>query len=105
MPTAMAAIVAPVPRPSRRKRSISFTSSGAYQPTGPVDRPRRGGLLFPSLLGRPDPAGRPLERELALVGERLEHVVADARRGLVLAALELRRPECQRAVEGLRRGR
>ncbi len=45
----------------------------------------------PSLLGRPDPAGRlRLNCELALVGERLEHVVADARRGLVLAALELR---------------
>ena len=35
-PTAIAAIVAPVPRPSRRKRSISFTSFPGNQPTGPA---------------------------------------------------------------------
>ena len=80
MPTAMAAIVAPVPRPSRRKRRISFTSpredhaDGAGQSTGPVGWNRS---LAPSAAERSDPAGRPLELELALVGERLEHVVAD----------------------------
>jgi hypothetical protein len=35
IPTAMAAIVAPVPRPSRRKRRVSFISSRADQSTGP----------------------------------------------------------------------
>ena len=49
-----------------------------------------------------DPAGGPLEHELALVCERLEHVVADRRRILVLAALELRRSERERAAERLR---
>src|SRR5512143_2961138 len=103
-PSAMAAIVAPVPRPSRRKRRVSFTSSPVGQPTGPESTGPVGWrlLLSGALLGRPDPAGRLRELELPLVGERLEHVVADARRGLVLAALELRRPERQRAAERLR---
>ena len=91
-PTAMAAIVAPVPRPRSRKRSVSFTSSGiSADGAGQSARRLRWSDRYSStdLLGRPDPAGRPRERELALVGERLEHVVADRRRVLVLAALEL----------------
>src|SRR5262245_25124745 len=67
--------------------------------TGPTSRSIVGLAV---LLGWPDPAGRPLELELALVGEGLERVVADSRRGLVLAALQLRRPERERPPERLR---
>src|SRR5262245_1761998 len=103
MPTAIAAIVAPVPRPSRRKRRISFTAPLEYHATGPAwSTGPVGGSRDPSARKRPDPAGCPLELELALVRERLEHVVADRRSVLVLAALELRRAERERPLERLR---
>ena len=48
MPTAIAAIVAPVPRPSRRKRSVSFTSSSweSADGAGVEPAPSDGGSSF-----------------------------------------------------------
>ena len=69
-----------------------------------LDRPRRtqGRRSSSRYLGGPIQPDALVNWNLPCVGERLEHVVADARRGLVLAALELRRPERERALERLR---
>ena len=60
MATAMAAIVAPVPRPSRRKRRISFTSLREYHATGPASRPAPSGGIWCPL--RQPPSG-PIQPE------------------------------------------